>query len=76
MMFSWDLYVDWGLLQPNSANLFLRNNLAYNNKRLYYVAMSANLFLRLTWVINLSPELIDNLGIDPELGVLLLGFLE
>lgn len=76
MMFSWDLYVDWGLLQPNSTHRFLRNDLAYSNTTFYYVAMNANLILRLTWIINMSPEIIENLGVDPELGVLLLGFLE
>jgi len=35
----WDLVVDWGLLQPNSKNRWLRDNLILKRKYLYFVSM-------------------------------------
>lgn len=35
----WDLVIDWGLLQRNSKNRWLRNKLLIPHKIVYYLAM-------------------------------------
>ena len=35
----WDIVVDWGLLQKQSKNKFLRDRLQVSNKSIYFVAM-------------------------------------
>ncbi len=35
----WDVVVDWGLLQQNSKNPWLRDNLILKRKYLYYISM-------------------------------------
>jgi len=35
----WDVVVDWGLLQQNSKNPWLRDNLILRRKYLYYISM-------------------------------------
>ena len=35
----WDIVRDWGLLQRNSKNLFLRDKLAVSNKSVYFIAL-------------------------------------
>lgn len=76
MMFGWDLKVDWGLCQPNCSNRWLRNNLAYNNMNYYYCAMAANLLLRLTWVLSLTPSMVTTIGVGAEAFIMVLGVLE
>ncbi|EEE53730.1 hypothetical protein OsJ_00080 [Oryza sativa Japonica Group] len=46
----WDFVKDWGLLQPNSKNPWLRNDLILKSKSIYYLSMGLNLVLRLAWV--------------------------
>ncbi|KAF8042036.1 hypothetical protein BT93_A0590 [Corymbia citriodora subsp. variegata] len=46
----WDFVKDWGLLQLNSKNPWLRNELMLRRKSLYYVSMGLNLILRLAWL--------------------------
>ncbi|XP_006643658.1 phosphate transporter PHO1-1-like [Oryza brachyantha] len=46
----WDFVKDWGLLQPNSKNPWLRNELILKNKSTYYLSMGLNLVLRLAWL--------------------------
>ncbi|RLN25440.1 hypothetical protein C2845_PM07G04290 [Panicum miliaceum] len=46
----WDFVKDWGLLQPNSKNPWLRNDLVLKRKSIYYVSMGLNLVLRLAWL--------------------------
>lgn len=46
----WDFVKDWGLLQMNSKNPWLRNELMLRRKTLYYVSMGLNLILRLAWL--------------------------
>jgi hypothetical protein len=53
--FYWDLKIDWGFLQPNSKNLFLRKELSFGRVSYYYTAMIVNLLLRVTWVFSISP---------------------
>ncbi|XP_062221606.1 phosphate transporter PHO1-2-like isoform X2 [Phragmites australis] len=45
----WDFVMDWGLLNPKSKNLWLRDELVLKNKSIYYVSMMLNLALRLAW---------------------------
>ncbi|XP_024993827.1 phosphate transporter PHO1 homolog 10-like isoform X1 [Cynara cardunculus var. scolymus] len=46
----WDIVVDWGLLQRNSKNLFLRDKLAVSRRSVYFVVMVLDVILRLTWL--------------------------
>ncbi|CAO2193294.1 unnamed protein product [Urochloa humidicola] len=46
----WDFAKDWGLLQPNSKNPWLRNDLILKRKSVYYFSMGLNLVLRLAWL--------------------------
>lgn len=58
----WDFVKDWGLLQTNSKNQWLRNDLMLRRKIVYYLAMGLNLILRLAWlqsVVHSSFESVD-----------------
>ncbi|KAF5191258.1 Phosphate transporter pho1-like protein [Thalictrum thalictroides] len=46
----WDFVKDWGLLQFNSKNPWLRNELMLRQKFIYYFSMGLNLVLRLAWL--------------------------
>ncbi|KAJ1282943.1 hypothetical protein BS78_03G089600 [Paspalum vaginatum] len=46
----WDFVKDWGLLQANSKNPWLRNDLVLKRKSIYYLSMGLNLVLRLAWL--------------------------
>ncbi|XP_050203477.1 phosphate transporter PHO1 homolog 3-like isoform X2 [Mercurialis annua] len=46
----WDLVYDWGLLQRNSKNRWLRDKLLVPQKSVYYVAMVLNVVLRFAWL--------------------------
>lgn len=46
----WDIVVDWGLLQRDSRNPWLRDKLVIPNRSVYFVAMVLNVFLRLAWM--------------------------
>ncbi|GMN38852.1 hypothetical protein TIFTF001_008078 [Ficus carica] len=46
----WDFVKDWGLLQTNSKNPWLRNELVLRRKIIYYISMGLNLVLRLAWL--------------------------
>ncbi|KAF5725377.1 phosphate transporter PHO1 9-like [Tripterygium wilfordii] len=46
----WDIVIDWGLLQRNSRNPWLRDKLLVPNKSVYFVAMVLNVILRLAWM--------------------------
>lgn len=58
----WDFVKDWGLLQVNSKNPWLRNELMLRRKFIYYFSMGLNLILRLAWlqtVLHSSFEHVD-----------------
>ncbi|KAJ0242843.1 Phosphate transporter PHO1 1 [Hirschfeldia incana] len=58
----WDFVKDWGLLQRNSNNPWLRNQLMLRHKYIYYFSMVLNLVLRLAWlqtVLHSSFEHVD-----------------
>ncbi|KAJ8631116.1 hypothetical protein MRB53_024439 [Persea americana] len=46
----WDFVKDWGLLQSNSKNPWLRNELMLRRKIIYFFSMGLNLILRLAWL--------------------------
>ncbi|XP_057765669.1 phosphate transporter PHO1 homolog 1-like [Salvia miltiorrhiza] len=46
----WDFVKDWGLLQMNSKNPWLRDELMLRKKFIYYISMGLNLVLRLAWL--------------------------
>ncbi|XP_077242507.1 EXS (ERD1/XPR1/SYG1) family protein isoform X2 [Tasmannia lanceolata] len=46
----WDFVRDWGLLQVNSKNPWLRNELMLRRKIIYFLSMGLNLVLRLAWL--------------------------
>ncbi|KAG6426156.1 hypothetical protein SASPL_110373 [Salvia splendens] len=46
----WDFVKDWGLLQLNSKNPWLRDELMLRKKFIYYISMGLNLILRLAWL--------------------------
>ncbi|KAL0540681.1 hypothetical protein IC582_020691 [Cucumis melo] len=46
----WDIVQDWGLLQRNSKNPWLRDKLLISNKGVYFVAIALNILLRLAWM--------------------------
>lgn len=46
----WDFVKDWGLLNPNSKNPWLRDELIIKHKSVYFFSMALNFILRLAWV--------------------------
>ncbi|KAJ8760998.1 hypothetical protein K2173_022036 [Erythroxylum novogranatense] len=46
----WDLVCDWGLLQRNSKNRWLRDKLLIPYKSVYFGAMVLNVLLRFAWL--------------------------
>ncbi|KAI9486316.1 MAG: EXS family-domain-containing protein [Benjaminiella poitrasii] len=57
----WDIKMDWGLLQPHSKHLLLRNELVFY-RWTYYVAAPINVMLRFRWALNAA-----SLGFKGEL---------
>ncbi|KAL1274630.1 hypothetical protein QQF64_027444, partial [Cirrhinus molitorella] len=47
---SWDLRMDWGLLQGNGL---LKDKLVFSQQSYYYAAMLADVLLRVSWAINI-----------------------
>ncbi|PRQ36681.1 hypothetical protein RchiOBHm_Chr4g0394311 [Rosa chinensis] len=69
----WDFVKDWGLFNPNSKNLWLRDELILKNKRTYYFSLALNAVLRVAWVetvmgfhnisyVELENEHLNNVG--------------
>ncbi|XP_022740115.1 phosphate transporter PHO1-like isoform X2 [Durio zibethinus] len=56
----WDFVRDWGLLNPNSKNPWLRDDLILKNKSIYYLSIALNVVLRVAWI-----ESIMRFRIDP-----------
>ncbi|CAG8723067.1 8490_t:CDS:2, partial [Scutellospora calospora] len=48
---AWDISQDWSLLQLNSSNFLLRDDLIYKHKWIYYIGMFNNTMFRLTWIL-------------------------
>lgn len=48
---SWDIFMDWSLLQPGSKNFLLRDELFYEKPIYYYMAMCIDVVFRYLWII-------------------------
>ncbi|KAD4983003.1 hypothetical protein E3N88_19674 [Mikania micrantha] len=70
----WDFVKDWGLLQMNSKNPWLRNELILRKKFLYFFSMGLNVVLRLAWLQSVLHYKFG--GIDYRLTGLFLAALE
>ncbi|POO03486.1 SPX domain containing protein [Trema orientale] len=46
----WDLVIDWGLLQRNSKNRWLRDKLLIPHQSVYFGAIGLNVLLRFAWL--------------------------
>ncbi|KAL1194421.1 Phosphate transporter PHO1-like protein [Cardamine amara subsp. amara] len=46
----WDIFKDWGLMNRNSKNPWLRDKLLVPSKSIYYIVMVVNVVLRLAWM--------------------------
>ncbi|KAK9107501.1 hypothetical protein Syun_023512 [Stephania yunnanensis] len=46
----WDIIIDWGLMQRNSKNKWLRDKLILPHGSVYFVAIVLNILLRLAWL--------------------------
>ncbi|XP_015168476.1 phosphate transporter PHO1 homolog 10-like [Solanum tuberosum] len=47
---SWDIRMDWGLLQMKSRNFLLRDKLLLHHRTAYYIAMILEVLLRFVWL--------------------------
>jgi hypothetical protein len=54
--------MDWALLQKNDRHKFLRKYLSFEPARNYYIICVANLVMRLSWILTLSPNIIALFG--------------
>ncbi|XLT59298.1 hypothetical protein HN873_051902 [Arachis hypogaea] len=70
----WDFVRDWGLLQFNSNNPLLRNELMLRNKAIYYFSMGLNVILRLAWLQTVVHSTLQ--GVDSRVTTLFLAALE
>ncbi|XP_027361910.1 phosphate transporter PHO1 homolog 1 [Abrus precatorius] len=70
----WDFVKDWGLLQMNSKNPWLRNELMLRRKVIYYLSMGLNLILRLAWLQTVLHSSFEN--VDYRVTCLFLAALE
>lgn len=54
--FLWDIFMDWGLIDPKAPKeaRFLREEMIYGSKWYYYGAIVEDFVLRLMWVMNVS----------------------
>ncbi|KAF2575368.1 hypothetical protein F2Q70_00000240 [Brassica cretica] len=46
----WDIFMDWGLMNPYSKNPWLRDKLLIPHKSTYFIVMVVNVVLRLAWM--------------------------
>lgn len=72
----WDLKMDWGFFQKDTKNRFLRDDLAYGSPAIYYVIMGVNFVLRLSWILTLSPNIVNSFKVRPIVFTLITGTLE
>lgn len=47
---TWDIVMDWSLLQPGSKNYLLRDNLFFKRPFFYYAAIITDIVLRFQWI--------------------------
>ncbi len=51
----WDVVCDFGFFQRGSKHRFLRNELLYKTRWIYYAIIPTDLILRLSWVFTIAP---------------------
>ena len=73
--YCWDMKMDYGLLQPGTTNKFLRNDIFYKRKWVYYTAMFLNLMGRFAWVLTISPDVVYR-WIRPEFFLMVIYMIE
>jgi hypothetical protein len=73
--YCWDMKMDYGLLQYGSPHLFLRKDLFYKRKWIYYTAMFLNLLGRFAWVLTISPDIVYR-WIRPEFFLMVIYMIE
>jgi hypothetical protein len=73
--YCWDMKMDYGLLQPGTTNKFLRNDISYKRKWVYYTAMFLNLMGRFAWVLTISPDVVYR-WIRPEFFLMVIYMIE
>ena len=73
--YCWDMKMDYGLLQYGSPHLFLRTDLFYRRKWIYYTAMFLNLLGRFAWVLTISPDIVYR-WIRPEFFLMVIYMIE
>lgn len=67
-----DVKGDWGFLNKT----FLRKSLFFTDSVfVYYVIFILNIFLRLTWVMTLSPSIVNDFAILPYYFIMILAYL-
>lgn len=71
----WDLKQDWGFLAQNAKHRFLRTQLSYPKISWYYLAVTLNFILRLSWTISLSTVAFE-FSQRKEIIMLIVGLLE
>ncbi|CAF0750072.1 unnamed protein product [Adineta ricciae] len=50
----WDLKMDWGFFDKNAGeNKFLREQIVYPSKYVYYIVIIENIIFRYVWIINI-----------------------
>lgn len=49
----WDFKLDWNLLRSDCKYRYLRRELSFENKSIYYVFLVSNIFLRCLWMMGL-----------------------
>ena len=69
----WDIKMGWGLCEKGYG--LLRAKMHYA-RWIYYTAIVLNLIFRITWILNISPDVIKTVLWRPELSSFLLGFFE
>ena len=58
----WDLCMDWGFFDTNYGdNIFLREQIVYDSKAYYYLAILADFIFRFLWTLTVTAS-IGNLG--------------
>ena len=79
--YTWDIKMDWGLMDGNEDNRFLREEVVYSSKAYYYFAILEDFVLRLGWAVKLTfvEFLVNSEGspvIEPTIVTSILAFLE
>lgn len=61
----WDTIIDWNLIKTSSSN-FLRKELSFDSKYVYYFLIIVNFLLRICWCLSLVPHTLLYICSDPH----------